>query len=252
MKTQFAKLTLLFISGIIFTLPVSYAIEDCGTSVTECQLKQRIKDLENEVQALKALKDEVKALKALISSQAPPTENCTTAQKGQIRFDGTYGRLCNGKDWQVVDARKSKPVLKQSAKQYTAAEIRKTASENSFGQGTICETGYHVCTFMEALVLKYAFPRSRMAEKGGFRTLGNYSEVRLAGTAHPHNSLLGYNDIEYKGSEKWNGPSLQCLEGSAPMIHLYDKGSINRGLEWDGGCYKDDKRHWACCLNNLD
>jgi len=212
--------------------------------------QQQISELEAENQALKT---QVEQLSQNQPNQ-PLTKNCTPEQKGQIRFDGTYGRLCNGTNWQIMDARQSKPVLKPSAKQYTIAEVRETAKDQNWyqvaGQGTICETGYHVCTFMEALVLKYAFPRSRIAygESGySIRTLGNYSEVKLAGTTHPHNALLGYND-----SEKWNGPSLQCPEGSAPMIHFYDKGSINRGLEWDGGCYKDDKRNWACCLNNLD
>jgi len=262
MKKLLAKL--LFISGIIFTIPVSYAIEDCGTSVTECQLKQRIKDLENEVQALKALKDKVTALEALISSQPPKTENCTTAQKGQIRFDGTYARLCNGKDWQILDARQSKPVLKQSAEKYTMAEVVKTTNTNGvyvgswpqcFGQGTICETGYHLCVYMEALVIKYAYPRSRIDVKsrGHLRTLGNFNAATLAGTNHPANSLFGANELQWDKNGVFNGPMLRCPSGSGPVIEFVIKKKRNLGAESDGGgCRKDDKRYWACCINNLD
>jgi len=53
MKKQLAKLAFLFINGIIFTLPVSYAIEDCGTSVTECELRQEINNLRTDIIALK-------------------------------------------------------------------------------------------------------------------------------------------------------------------------------------------------------
>jgi hypothetical protein len=101
---------------------------------------------------------------------------------------------------------------------------------------------------MEALVLKYAYPRSRIPFEGNnyFRTLGNNSRAELAST-HPHNSLLGYKD-----TGNWNGPSLQCPEGSGPMLYFQNRDSRNKGYEWDGGCHKDDKRHWVCCINNLD
>jgi regulator of replication initiation timing len=196
----------------------------------------------------KALKTQLEQLSQLHTLPAT-TENCTGEQTGQIRFDGTYARLCNGTHWQVIDARHPKQVLKRSAKKYTMAEVRATAGENEYGQGTICETGYHLCIFMEALVLKYAYPRSRIAfgREGFLRTLGNYSGANYVGNTQPHNSLLGY-----KSSGNWNGPSLQCPDGSGPMIYFSNRDSRNTGHEWNGGCHKDDKRHWACCINNLD
>ncbi len=208
--------------------------------------------LSQENQALKTQLEQL-SQKQQIQTLSATTENCTNEQIGQIRFDGTYARLCNGKHWQIIDARHPKPVIKPTAKQYTVAEVRATAKGKEWpqrsGQGTLCETGYHLCHFMEALVLKYAYPRSRIPYEGGsyLRTLGNYSDVIHAGTNHGHNSLLGYND---KGN--WNGPSLQCPNGSGPMLHFYNKDDRNKGYEWDGGCYKDDKRPWACCINNLD
>ncbi len=133
------------------------------------------------------------------------------------------------------------------------AEVRATVKGKDWpqlsGQGTICETGYHLCHFMEALVLKYAYPRSRIPFEGNthLRTLGNHSAAELAGSTHPHNSLLGYKD-----GGRWNGPTLQCPEGSGPIIQFYNRDYRNLGYEWDGACYKDDKRYWACCINNLD
>jgi hypothetical protein len=197
-----------------------------------------------------ALKTEVEQLSKKQPNQTLPatTKNCTSEQTGQIRFDGTYARLCNGTHWQVIDARHPKPVLKSSAKAYTMAEVRETAKENLLGQGTICETGYHLCIFMEALVLKYVYPRSRIPYEGDYlRTLGTCSEAKYAGSTHPHNSLLGYK------SGDWNGQNLQCPEGSGPLLHFYKKAHRSLGYEWDGGCYKDDKQWpWACCINNLD
>ncbi len=199
---------------------------------------------------IQALKTQVEQLSKKLPTLPATTEDCTSAQTGQIRFDGTYARLCNGTHWQVMDARHPKPVLKPSAKKYTMAEVRATGKGKAWpqlsGQGTICETGYHLCIFLEALVLKYAYPRSRIPYEGNdhLRTLGNHSAANYAGINHPHNSLLGY-----KG---WDGPSLQCPNGSGPMLHFYNRDSRNKGIEWDGGCHKDDKRHWACCINNLD
>jgi hypothetical protein len=199
--------------------------------------------LSQENQALKTQLEQQLSQKQQIKTLSATTENCT--QIGQIRFDGTYARLCNGKHWQIIDARHPKPVIKPTAKQYTVAEVRATGS----GQGTVCETGYHLCLFMEALVLKYAYPRSRIPieENSYLRTLGIYSDVNHAGTNNANNSLLGYND-----NGNWNGANLQCPNGSGPMLHFYNKDSRNKGAEWDGGCHKDDKRYWACCINNLD
>ena len=305
--------------GILTLTPVvAYAAEGCGTTVTECRIKQQIEELQRQLkeqqatlssvqqgpctslrnmtitewtdcvnkylgeqqvknQALKtqvdtqqqqmgklqaenqALKTQVEQLSQQRPNQTPTTttenpnqtlpattENCTSEATGQIRFDGTYARLCNGTHWQVMEARHPKPVLKPSAKTYTIAEIQATAAENEYGQGTVCETGYHLCIFMEALVLKHAYPRSRIPFDGNdyLRTLGNYSSVNNVGNTSSHNALLGYKD--------WNGPSLQCPEGSGPMLHFYNRDSRNTGAEWDGGCHKDDKRLWACCINNLD
>ncbi|MDM8558333.1 hypothetical protein [Candidatus Parabeggiatoa sp. HSG14] len=201
------------------------------------------------------LKIELEQLKQKLPNQKLPanTENCSAEQKGQIAFDDTYARLCNGINWQIMDARNPKPVLKASAKKYTIAEVRATAKDNKFGQGTVCETGYHLCIFMEALSLKYAYPRSRIAfeEHGYLRTLGNYTDITVAvGGTHPHNSLLGHKDSRW--DLKWNGKSLQCPDGSGPMTHFQNKSLRNQGYEWTGGCYKDDKRYWACCINNLD
>ncbi|OQY52842.1 MAG: hypothetical protein B6247_16120 [Candidatus Parabeggiatoa sp. nov. 2] len=125
------------------------------------------------------------------------------------------------------------------------AEVRATVKGKDWpqlsGQGTICETGYHLCHFMEALVLKYAYPRSRIPFEGNthLRTLGNHSAAELAGSTHPHNSLLGYKD-----GGSWNGPSLQCPEGSGPIIQFYNRDYRNLGYEWDGACYKDDNKPW--------
>jgi len=255
LKMLITKTAPLFLAVWALIPSASIAIEDCGTSVTECELRQEIKDLKDEVKALKALKDKVTALEALISSQAPKTENCTTAQKGQIRFDGTYARLCNGKDWQVLDARQSKPVLKQSAKKYSIEEARKVTSgggNGRFGQGNICETGYHACLFTEAIVIKYAYPRSRVDVQGNqyLRTAANYSKVSHVGKKSPHNALLGYGE---DSNTVWNGPKLECPKGSGPILSFYGTDARNNGIEWDGACHKDDKPyHWACCINNLD
>ncbi|MDM8560674.1 hypothetical protein [Candidatus Parabeggiatoa sp. HSG14] len=196
------------------------------------------------------LKTELEQLKQKLPNQKLPanTENCSAEQKGQIAFDGTYARLCNGINWQIMDARNPKPVLKASAKKYTIAEVRATAKDNNYGQGTVCETGYHLCIFMEALSLKYAHPRSRIPfeENDYLRTLGSYSHVHGTGE-NAHNSLLGYKNVA-----GWNGPILQCPVASGPMIHFYNKSERSQGIEWDGGCYKDEKRYWACCINNLD
>ncbi|OQY52847.1 MAG: hypothetical protein B6247_16145 [Candidatus Parabeggiatoa sp. nov. 2] len=177
----------------------------------------------------KALKTQVEQLSQQLHTLPATTEDCTSAQTGQIRFDGTYARLCNGTHWQVMDARHPKPVLKATAKKYTMAEVRATAKENSYGQGTICETGYHLCIFLEALVLKYAYPRSRIPFEGQdyLRTLGNHSGAVLAGSTTAHNSLLGH-----KEGGSWNGPSLQCPNGSGPMLHFQNKHHRNLGYEW--------------------
>ena len=216
--------------------------------------QEKIWEQQGKIQTLtqknKTLKTQVEQLSKKLPNQTLPatTENCTGEQTGLIRFDGTYGRLCNGTHWQVMDARHPKPVLKPSAKAYTMAEVRETAKENELGQGTICETGYHLCIFMEALVLKYAYPRSRIPYEGDYlRTLGTCSEGKYAGSTHPHNSLLGYKD-----AWGWKGQNLQCPEGYGPMLHFYKKAHRSLGYEWDSGCYVDEKRHWACCLNNLD
>ncbi|OAD21884.1 hypothetical protein THIOM_002336 [Candidatus Thiomargarita nelsonii] len=222
-------------------------------------MKQQIKNLQQDNKVLhseiQALKTQVEQLSQKLPNQTLPaiTENCTSEQTGLIRFDGTYARLCNGTNWQVIEARHPKPVLKRSAKKYTMAEVRETVKGKGFpqisGQGNICETGYHLCIFMEALVLKYAYPRSRIIFEGNdyLRTLGNYSSADTAGSTHPHNALLGY-----KSSGSWNGPSLQCPKDSGPIINFSNKPNRKKGIEWDGGCYKDDKRYWACCINNLD
>ena len=284
------KTHLITLVGILTLTPVmAYAVEGCGTTVTECRIKQQIEDLQRQLReqqaALssvqqgpcthlsnmtitdwvdcvnkylgkqqaenKALKTQVEQLSQQGHNKTLPatTENCTDKETGQIRFDGTYARLCNGTHWQVIDARHPKPVLKATAKKYTMAEVRATAKKNGHGQGTICETGYHICIFMEAVVLKYAYPRSRIPFEGSeyLRTLGTYSAADVAGSSNGHNSVVGYKDA---GS--WNGPSLQCPAGSGPMLHFYNRDARNKGVEWDGGCYKDDKRLWACCLNNLD
>ncbi len=231
----------------------AYAEEKClpATSLVEVLncFQSEIGKLKAENQALKTQVEQL----SLNQPNQPLTKNCTPEQKGQIRFDGTYMRLCNSKDWQIIDVRQSKPLLKASAKQYTIAEVRKMAKGKEFpqhsGQGTICETGYHICLFVEALVFKYAYPRSCIAYEGiaSIRTLGNYSAAELAGTTHSHNVLLGYTD-----SGNWNGSSFHCPKNSGPMIHFYRKKARNIGAEWDGGCYKDDKRYWACCINNLE
>ena len=308
------KIHVVALVGILTLTPVmAYAVEGCGTTVTECRIKQKIEDLQRQVreqqaalsslqqghclrnmtitewadcvnkslgeqqvknQALKtkvdtqqqqmgelaaenkkrqtenkALKTQVEQLSQQLHTLPATTEDCTSAQTGQIRFDGTYARLCNGTHWQVMDARHPKPVLKATAKKYTMAEVRATAKENSYGQGTICETGYHLCIFLEALVLKYAYPRSRIPFEGQdyLRTLGNHSGAVLAGSTTAHNSLLGH-----KEGGSWNGPSLQCPNGSGPMLHFQNKHHRNLGYEWNGGCRKDDKGLWACCINNLD
>jgi outer membrane murein-binding lipoprotein Lpp len=230
--------------------------EDVGSKspllVFQC-FEAKLQALSEENQTLKT---QVEQLSQKLPNQKLPstTENCTADQTGQIHFDGTYARLCNGKHWQIIDARHPKPVLKATTKAYTMAEVRESAKGNKwrnpkkYGQGTLCETGYHLCIFMEALVLKYAYPRSRIAFEGEFlRTLGNYSYARYAGSSNGHNSLLGYDNNHHM-----NGPSLQCPEGSGPMIHFYNREHRNKGVEWDGGCQKDDKRPWACCLNHLD
>jgi len=76
MRKPLAK-ALLFISGIIFTLPLSYAIEDCGTSVTECELRQEIKDLQQKVEKLFTITEKQQAA---IDTQ----QGLIEAQKGQI------------------------------------------------------------------------------------------------------------------------------------------------------------------------
>ena len=205
--------------------------------------------LDTQQQQIGELTAENQALKNQLNQKLPANaENCSAEQQGQIGFDGTYARLCNGKNWQIVDARNSKPVLKASAKQYTIAEVQATAKDNAFGQGTVCETGYHICIFMEALSLKYAYPRSRIAFEGEpLRTLGNRTNIEYSTGTHEHNSLLGY-----KRGDWWNGPNLQCPDGSGPMIHFFSKSNRSKGEEWDGGCHKDSKHPWACCINNLD
>jgi len=262
LKMMITKTAPLFLAVWALIPSASIAIEDCGTSVTECELRQEIKDLKDEIKALKALNDKVTALEALISSQAPKTENCTTAQKGQIRFDGTYARLCNGKDWQVIDARQSKPVLKQSDKKYSMAEVRKKGRAydaidgkhpKRFGQGSICEIGYHICTFMEASVIKYAYPRSRVDVKAkSLRMLGTYSASNDAGIESASNSLVGYS--RGANAASWNGSSVACPNNSGPMLRFYEDTNRDIGMAWDGGCHReiDEYYHWACCINNLD
>jgi len=59
LKVHTAKTAAFFIaaSGLALTPPASMAIEDCGTSVTECRMKQQIKDLQRQVDELKAKTD---------------------------------------------------------------------------------------------------------------------------------------------------------------------------------------------------
>jgi len=56
LKVPVAKTAAFFIaaSGLALAPPASMAIEDCGTSVTECELRQQIKGLQGQVGELQA------------------------------------------------------------------------------------------------------------------------------------------------------------------------------------------------------
>lgn len=218
----------------------------CLQSELDTQQK-RIAVLEKENQRLRSL--------------SPTTENCTTAQQGQIRFDGTYARLCNGKSWQIIESRQPKPVMMRSANKYTMVEMinllgSKYGAPEGQGVGSICEKGYHICTFMEGLVLKHAYPRSRGHDEEPYvmlRTFGTpATDSRRGagvGTSHPHNSLLGFGMHNKEGGLY---ARIQCPAGSGPALFLDGKTRRDRGIRVHYGCISDAKQYWACCLNNLD
>jgi len=57
LKVHTAKTAAFFIAASALMPSASIAIEDCGTSVTECRMKQQIKDLQRQVDELKAKTD---------------------------------------------------------------------------------------------------------------------------------------------------------------------------------------------------
>jgi len=103
MKKQLAKLALLFISGIIFTLPVSYAIEDCGTSVTECQLKEQIKELQQKVGKLFTITEKqqatINAQQKQLTALKQEIQRLNSPQLRFLRCGGLYctPRMCLNK-----------------------------------------------------------------------------------------------------------------------------------------------------------
>jgi len=54
LKVHTAKTAAFFIAASALTPTASIAIEDCGTSRTECELRQEIKDLQRQVEKLQA------------------------------------------------------------------------------------------------------------------------------------------------------------------------------------------------------
>jgi len=184
------------------------------------------------------------------------TDKCTSETQGHIRSDGKYMRFCNGKDWKVIDARDSRAVLKHSKEKYTMAAVRELTegynikNPKRYGQSNICETGYHLCIFMEALTIKYAYPRSRInlptKESINLRTLGTSSFGVTAGNTI-YNAIIGFGAVP-----KWDGERLQCHGDSGPVITFSSYDDNNLGHQFAGGCYEEDKLYWACCINNLD
>lgn len=174
---------------------------------------------------------------------------CDGARAGELAYRSAHLYLCDGAAWRMVDLQDGRPLLKASAATYTIAQVRSAAVDSTqlprrYGS-TICGADYHVCNYTEAIVLKYMLPDHLISvpRNAYLRTHGSYTAGEIAGTTHPHNALLGYT------TGSWNGPSLACPNNSGPMIYMYDTDNRALGQDWDGGCYADDARYWACCLN---
>lgn len=144
----------------------------------------------------------------------------------------------------------SRPKIMPSVNAYTivqAVAAAGTTWPGGAGDGTICESGYHVCNSLEAVTQKYTV--DEVYSWGGqyLRTTGTFSWGPYTGMGHPHSGLIGYND----GGPVWNGGSSACPSGSAPMVYFEGNAhaTTSPGHSWTGGCYADDSRNWACCLN---
>ncbi len=175
--------------------------------------------------------------------------NCTGGREGEVAYRSGHLVVCDGVGWRVVDQQDERPIIKSSSQTYTIAQVRAAAVDGTqlprrYGS-TICGEDYHICHYAEAVTLKYSLPDHRMetVRDQYHRTHGNYTAGEIAGTTHPHNSIHGYS------SGNWNGPSLACPNNSGPMLYMYGTDRRAIGQDWDGGCYTDDSRYWACCLN---
>jgi len=244
------KLTILFVL-IFFSSPI-IAVEKNPCDLEFLDQPKLLACLANMAKRIEQLEADNQKLRLLSKA-----DQCTSETQRHIRSDGTYMRFCNGKDWQVIDARNSKPILKKSKQTYTLAQVaaigeaykNNYSSGKRFGQGSVCEVGYHICNFAEALIIQHAYPRSRSITSDMYlRTLGNGNQAMYAGTAEAYNSLFGF-----AGGGEWDGPALQCPKGSGPLLNFSGQPQRTKGYEFSAGCYKErKKRYWACCINNLD
>jgi len=95
LKIPITKTAPLFIAALVLMSSASMAIEDCGTSVTECRMKQQIEDLqrENKTQQrqITELKEKIHAEKPyyFTGAFATPTE-----WMADVIFNGNYKRFC--------------------------------------------------------------------------------------------------------------------------------------------------------------
>jgi hypothetical protein len=176
---------------------------------------------------------------------------CDSSRTGQIEFVGGQFRGCDGTDWRILETTDRRPLMKASASSHTLAQVRSLSGSTwpqLSGQGNVCESGYHICTWQEANVIKYSSPLSRIQMNTGqyYRTHGNHNNGSLAGVDHPHNALAGYDN----GAD-WRGSSARCTSGYGPVIYFYSPTDRAQGIEWDGACYQEASMQWACCLNKL-
>jgi hypothetical protein len=193
------------------------------------------------------------ASSSTVRAQSSGGATCDSGRAGQIEFVNGQFRGCDGTDWRVLEMQDKRPIMKQSASNYTMAQVRSLTSAGGnwvgySGSTSVCESGYHICTYTEAIVNKYAYSTSRFQFTAGqyFRTLGNYSYGPYAGVDHPHNAMSGYHD---GGGWQMNGAT-RCASGAGPMFYIYSNSDRAQGVEWEGGCHVDDgARPWMCCIN---
>jgi len=105
LKMKMTKTASLFLAAVLMPY-ASMAIEDCGTSVTECQLRQEIKELRQQNKTLQGQMEKIQAAMSLMQQEMAVINGCPA---GMANAGGycihTISPYPRGKNWwQALDA----------------------------------------------------------------------------------------------------------------------------------------------------